>query len=884
MNLTAVNDLLPPPLRYAMDLPLTGSNGRTRGNSTPESIVAPPQPVTPQPSTPDAADTARCCFHCGLPVPPGLDLRVEILGHEEPMCCYGCQAVARAIVAAGHADYYRYRTGSAPTGRELVPDFIEQTRVYDHPDVQKSFVRVEHGNLREAALIMEGITCAACIWLNERHIAQLPGVVEAQINYATHRAQIRWDESRIRLSEILQAIRAIGYSAHPYDPLQQQAALERERRTHLRRLGVAGVLGMQVMMFSVTLYVGAWSGMETDFRIFFRWIELGLTLPVLLYSAAPFLRGAWRDLRNASIGMDVPVSLGILVAFGGSLHATWTGRGEVYYDSVTMFIFFLLVSRYFEMMARRHGADMAERLNQALPAMATRLVTDNGRETHEVVPVAQLEPGNRVLVKPGEVIPADGRIEDGSSSVNEALLTGESTPLRKVAADEVIGGSINIESPLRLVVTRVGVETVLAQIMRLLERAQNEKPAITRLADRTAAWFVGGVLLLAGLVGLYWWQAAPESWLPVVVSVLVVTCPCALSLATPTAISAATGAMLSSGLLSARGNRLETLARCTHVVFDKTGTLTRGEPAVTAIHPLSGLDRAEVLGIAAALESQSEHPLGKALAKATAGQPPMVRDLTNHPGAGVSGNIDGTRYFIGNRDFIARHCAQAVEQEKGVGSHFPATGITILLADADRIHARIVLHDETRSDARATVAALRQAGKQVILLSGDNLSSVREVANETGIESFCAGMKPQDKLERVQALQREGAIVAMVGDGINDAPVLAAADISIAMHNAAYISRASADMVLLSDQLGTLAEGLRIARQAMRIVRQNLAWALLYNLIALPAAALGYVAPWMAAVGMSSSSLLVVLNALRLTRGRGRRRQPRTGEPSSRTV
>jgi Cu2+-exporting ATPase len=467
--------------------------------------------------------------------------------------------------------------------------------------------------------------------------------------------------------------------------------------------------------------------------------------------------------------------------------------------------------------------------------------------------------------------------------VNEALLTGESTPLRKVAGNELIGGSINIDSPLRLRVTRVGVETVLAQIMRLLERAQNEKPAISRLADRTAAWFVGGVLLLAALVGLYWWQAAPESWLPVVVSVLVVTCPCALSLATPTAISAATGAMLSSGLLSARDNRLETLARCTHVVFDKTGTLTRGEPAVTAIYPLSGLERTELLAIAAALESQSEHPLGKAIGKAAAGEHPAVRELVNHPGAGVSGNIDGTRYFIGNRDFIARHCAQALEAS-GLDTSQDPTGITILLADADRILAGIVLHDEIRPDARATVTALRQAGKQVILLSGDNLSSVRQVAEETGIESVCAGMKPQDKLERVQALQREGAIVAMVGDGINDAPVLAAADISIAMYGAAYISRASADMVLLSEQLGTLAEGLRIARKTMRIVRQNLAWALTYNLVALPAAALGYVAPWMAAIGMSSSSLLVVLNALRLTRRGDRRRQTQPGKPSNRTV
>jgi Cu2+-exporting ATPase len=812
-------------------------------------------------------------------VPPGLDLRVEIRGREEPMCCYGCLAVARAIIAAGHTDFYRYRTGNALTGRELVPDFIEQTRVYDHPEVQKSFVRVEQGSLREAALIMEGITCAACIWLNERHIAQLPGVVEVQINYATHRAQIRWDASRIRLSEILQAIHAIGYSAHPYDPLQQQAAYERERRTHLRRLGVAGVLGMQVMMFSVTLYVGAWSGMEADFRTFFRWIELGLTLPVLLYSAAPFLHGAWRDLRNASIGMDVPVAIGILVAFGGSLHATWTGRGEVYYDSVVMFVFFLLVSRYFEMMARKRGADMAECLNQALPAMATRLTGLDDRERHEVIPVARLEPGDRVLVKPGEVIPADGRIETGSSTVNESLLTGESSPLPKTAGDELIGGSINIDSPLRLRVTRVGMETVLAQIMRLLERAQHEKPAITRLADRTAAWFVGGVLLLAGLVGLYWWQAAPGAWLPIVVSVLGVTCPCALSLATPTAISAATGAMLAGGLLSARGNRLETLARCTHVVFDKTGTLTRGEPAVIALYPLSGHDRSEVLGIAAALESQSEHPLGKAIGRAAAGKHPAVHHLTNHAGAGVSGDIDGTRYFIGSRDFIARHCAPAVDKDPFFSTLQASSGISILLADAEQLHARIVLHDETRPDARATVTSLREAGKEVILLSGDHLSSVRQVADEVGIESVGAGMRPQDKLERVQALQGEGAIVAMVGDGINDAPVLAAADVSIAMQGAAHISRASADMVLLSEQLGSLADGLRIARQTLRIVRQNLAWALAYNLVALPAAALGYVAPWMAAVGMSSSSLLVVLNALRLAR----RHPSRAGEPAVRT-
>ena len=788
------------------------------------------------------------------------------------MCCYGCQAVARAIIEAGHKDFYRYRTDHAPTGHEPIPDFIAQTRIYDHPEVQKTFVRREDGTVREAALILEGITCAACIWLNERHIAQLPGVLEVQINYATHRARIRWDDARIKLSEILQAIQAIGYEAHPYDPLQQQQAFERERRIHLKRLGVAAALGMQVMILSIALYAGDWSGMEPAFRSFFRWLGLGLTTPVLLYSAAPFFRGAWRDLRNASIGMDVPVGLGILVAFLGSLHATWTGRGDVYYDSVVMFVFLLLLSRYFEIMARKRGAETAERLNRALPAMATRLLVGDATERHEVVPVAELEPGDRVLIRPGETVPADGRIETGTSSVNESLLTGESAPLHKERGDELVGGSINIESPLQMVVTKTGMDTVLARIMRLMEQAQGEKPAITQLADRAARWFVSGVLVVACLVGIYWWQQAPGNWLPIVVSVLVITCPCALSLATPTALSAATGTLMSYGLLPARGNRLETLARCTHVVFDKTGTLTKGKPSVTDLQLRSGLSRQEVLRIAAALEGRSEHPLGRAIVTA-AGDPVRTRvaDLTHHPGAGISGIVNGKLYFIGSLDFVARHCAGSTV----TSSPAPVPeqvqkppGIRIALADKQTLHALFILQDEIRPDARATVAALHRAGKQVLLMTGDHQNSARQVAGEVGIREVQAGMKPGDKLDRVQQLQQQGAIVAMVGDGINDAPVLAAADVSIAMQGAAHISQASADMILLSEQLGALSDGMAIARKAMRIIRQNLAWAIGYNLLALPAAALGFVAPWMAAIGMSSSSLLVVLNALRLTRAK----------------
>ncbi len=808
---------------------------------------------------------AASCFHCGLPVPTGLELTVSINGREEPMCCHGCQAVARAIVAAGHSDFYRHRTHVSPTGEAVIPEFIQQTQVYDHPEIQKTFVRRTGAHEQEAALILEGIVCAACVWLNERHVSRLPGVLDVQINYATHRARIRWDDSRIKLSEILQAIHNIGYTAHPYDPARQQLARERERRTQLKRIGIAGVLGMQVMVLSIALYLGDASGMEDEFRHFFRWIGLLLTTPVLVYSGAPFLRGAWRDLRNRSVGMDVPVALGILVAFTGSVYATLTGHGEVYYDSVVMFIFFLLVSRHFELMARKRGAEIAENLTQALPAMATRLIETDGRELQTIIPASELQPGDRVLIRPGAAIPADGTVESGSSGVSEALLSGESTPLAKAPGAALIGGSINLESPLVMRVEKTGLDTVLAEITRLLDRAQEEKPAITQLADRAAAWFVVAVLLLAVAVGLYWWQHDPDSWLPVLVSVLVVTCPCALSLATPTAISAATGTLLARGLLTTGSARLETLGRATHVVFDKTGTLTVGAPVIVSIERDSSLGEQQLLQIAAALEAHSEHATAKAVCARVTGNPLTARDIINYPGAGISGRVQDDIWFIGNADFVREHSGVDIDV-KTLSAEDGAT--QILLADRDRVHARLSLCDEIRPDARDAIHALQQAGKQVILMSGDNSAAVHAVAGALGIDTVFAELKPADKLREVQRLQQHGAIVVMVGDGINDAPVLGAADVSIAMQAAARISQASADMILLSDRLEGLAAGVRLARRTLRIIRQNLGWAIAYNLVALPAAALGYIAPWMAAIGMSSSSLLVVLNALRLIRGR----------------
>jgi Cu2+-exporting ATPase len=812
-----------------------------------------------------AAAEPAACFHCGLPVPAGADFAVEIAGVRQPLCCRGCQAVAQAIVDGGLADYYKYRTAPAPTAREIVPEFLRQTAMYDLPAVQKSFVHAEGEHLREAALILEGISCAACVWLNERHLARLPGVVAVHINYATHRARVRWDERRIHLSEILQAVSRIGYLAHPYDPARQQQQLEHERKQLLRRFGVAGVLGMQVMTLAVALYFGGWVAEEAPYRHFFHWVSLLLTVPVLLYSAQPFFTAAWRDLRHRRAGMDVPVSLGILTAFAASLWVTVTGRGVVYYDSVTMFVFFLLGARYLESAARSRAAAAGEALVRATPATATRLVNRGDETVEESIAVAELAPGDRVRIRPGEPVPADAVVLEGRSSVDESLLTGESLPVPKAPGQHLVGGSLNVDSPLIARVEKTGPDTMLSAILRLLDRATAEKPRVAQLADRVAGWFVLAVLGIAALTALYWWRHDPALWLPATVAVLVVTCPCALSLATPVAVTAATGRLTALGLLTTRGHALETLARTTHFLFDKTGTLTRGQLRLRETHRLSALSAAECLALAAALERHSEHPVARALLAAAGDAPLTASGVHNSPGAGIRGTVQGAEYFLGTPAYVQEHTGlvlapalqQALQREGDT---------VVLLAGRDALHAAFLLGDELRPGARELIRELKRRGLRVSLLTGDHEQAARRVATALGIEEVAWDLKPADKLQRIQALQQQGAVVAMAGDGVNDAPVLAAAAVSIAMGEGAAAAAASADMILLSPRLGTLADGLEVAHRAVRIIRENLVWALGYNLLAIPAAAAGYVTPWLAAAGMSASSLLVVANALRLAR------------------
>lgn len=770
------------------------------------------------------------------------------------MCCPGCEAVARAIVDSGMTDYYRYRTETAPQAKDLVPAMLREFELYDKEALQKSFVRQEEGDVREASLILEGIVCAACVWLNERHVGQLPGVIEFRVNYSTHRAQLKWDDKQIHLSDILKAIAAIGYHAHPFDPGRQEALQKKEKSIALRRMAIAGLGTMQVMMLAVAMYAGEYEGMDETMRNFMRWISMIIAAPVIGYSALSFYQSAWRDLKRRRLGMDVPVSLAISVGFIASAWATVTNSGHVYFDSITMFVFFLLVGRYLEMIARHKAGQAAEELVKLMPATATRIV--DGEE--EVVPVSDLGLGDRVLIRPGETVPADGRVVDGQSSVDESLLTGESLPLTRKLNDELVGGTVNIESPLVMRVDKLGADTTLSAILRLLERAQSEKPVIARTADRVAAWFVSILLVIASAVFLFWYQQDPEVALWITISVLVVTCPCALSLATPAAITAATGALTRSGILTTRGHALETLASATHIIFDKTGTLTRGKLQLVRVEILGMQTQERCLALAAGLEAQSEHPLAKAILVQT-DEKILMKDLRAFPGKGLEGFHDGKRYWLGSPDSL-----------EGLSLSQPAIttepGETLIyLAEGSDLLAAFILRDEIRSEALDSVDQLRSMGLTLELLSGDRPETVAHVADKLGIQNYSGGLLPDDKLQRIKELQGQGKIVAMVGDGVNDAPVLAAAQVSVAMGSGSQLAHASSDMVLLSEHLERLPEAVHTARRTLMIIRQNLGWAIGYNLIALPLAATGWIAPWMAAIGMSASSLIVVVNALRLS-------------------
>ena len=775
---------------------------------------------------------------------------------DRPVCCPGCKAVAELIRDAGMSRYYELRESPSPgLTRPADTAARKDWAAFDRPDMLERFAVVSE-DAADALIYVEGMFCSACAWLIETSLKSMPGVASVDVSPVTSRIRVRWQPDKTPFSALLQRLVNLGYKPQPNTSDTVDRPELGERRAALKRLIVACLGMMQVMMFAVALYAGDYQGISPQFEKFFRLVSFIVATPVVLYAGRPFFVGAWRGLRFRQPGMDVPVAIAIGSAYLASVWSMLTNGEEVWFDSVSMFVFFLTVGRFLEMSARHRAAERSVALSQLLPDTAMKIDGDT------LMPVATsaLQLDDRVLVRAGERIPADGMVIDGQGEVDESLLTGESTPRHRSDGARVIAGSMLLDGALTVHIDKLGANTTLAAICRSMELARCTRPPLVRLADSIASYIVVALLLVAAAVALSWYFIDPDRAFVVTLSVLVVTCPCALALATPAAIATASSRLSELGLLVTDGNAVETLAKADRMIFDKTGTLTAGKPVIqrtTILDPSAGFSEDDCRAIAASLERASAHPIAGAFRSDNL-EP--VENFAVTAGAGISGMIRNRSWRIGKPDFVftGDKVDPSAETKPGVSQIY-------LSCDGQPV-ALFETSDALREGAAEHVQAIRASGIQVGLASGDEASAVSAIADATGIEDYRSGLSADDKLAWLRDRQQAGEIVVMVGDGVNDAPVLAGANTSVAIGQGALLAHSSAEAILLGATLKPLVDAISVSRHALKIIRQNLAWAVVYNLAALPLAAAGMVPPWLAAAGMSASSLVVVMNALRLKR------------------
>lgn len=796
------------------------------------SVAALPFPVTAQPMTESLE-----CQHCGAPVPPGM---AALASPATVFCCEGCAAASQWIMAADLGDYYRLRSES---GARVTADGHDAS-VWDRDDLLQTHV-LELAGLREITVLTDSMRCPACAWLIDRALAREPGVTEASANAVTGRIRIRWDPRIAPLSRPLSRLQSLGYRPFLAMGEAREGARREERNRDLLRLGVAGLGAMQAMMFAEALFLDTSGQMPGATRDFLRWVTFLVSSPVVWYAGWPFIAGALRELSHRRPGMDTLIAGSTLLAYFASLVETIRGGPHVWYDAAVMFVFLLSAARLLESRARRLASAQVEVLARATPVFATR---EDASGSRECIALPSLRTGDVVCVAAGDVVPADGTLLHERGSFEEALLTGESTPVDRLAGDRVFAGTVCRQFPVRLRVTETGSATRLSQIARLVEQAQSHRPAIAMLADRLSGRFFYVVLASAAATWLAWHFSEPSRAFEVALAVLAVSCPCALSLAVPATLAAAHGALARCGVLALDPEALPRLASATDIVFDKTGTLTDGRATLVASECFHGIDMETALAIGAALERDSGHPLARAFQQVQA--VPNASNIEVIAGEGISGTINGEAWRLGRARFVGGK---------------PDDG-AVWLGCAGVAHARFEIHDAVNPSAAQACASLRALGLQLQLSSGDSEDAVARCGQALGITGARARQSPEDKLATIHSLQHQGRRVAMVGDGINDAPVLAGADVSISMGSGAALARQSSDLVLVSDDLRQIPKAIGIARRSDAILRQNLGWALAYNLLAIPLAASGWVTPWMAALGMAASSLLVTANAMRLCR------------------
>lgn len=777
------------------------------------------------------------CFHCGDPCLPDSTLYRTIKENREPLCCHGCAGAVEWIQSQGLDAFYDYRDQTSPR-----PEEVTQWTLFDDPAFQDRHAVSLESDCREIELSVPQIRCAACTWLLERVLEAIEGVVGCHAHLGRQTVTIRWKPDRVSLASVLNRIDRLGYPPTLLTDESAFHARKKERKSMLKRIGVAALGTMQVMMFATALYVGDASFIEADQRTFLRWVSLLVSIPVMFYAAQPFFRGALRDLSHRTLGMDVPVALALSLAWSASVIATFIGVGEVYFDSVSMFTLFLLTGRYLELSARHRILDTPVE-SRPMPMTMARL-TDDG--SIEQVAVASLQPGDRVQLGAGQQAPVDLILESDQGAVDTQALTGEFEPQNLRAGDEILAGSVNGATALIGRVERIGKNAFLGRLEHLARQAESVQTPESRWTEPLIRGFIAAVLTVSGVTLMGWWSTDPERAFEYALSVLVVTCPCALSLAIPTAWTVTIRTLRQSGILLLNPTHLLAFAQSKHWIFDKTGTLTEGRFKRLGVRILdSNWTEDEILACVSGLEAGSPHPIAHAFLDIP---PWRMQQITQHPGEGVSGIFEDQEYRVrrAHSDELLDNTPEA---------------LTITLVQGDLPIAAIALDDGLRSHARETLDQLKAAGIQITLLSGDRLERAQATATQLGIEDVHGEQSPEDKLAYLNS--RDHSIV-MVGDGLNDAPILAAANGSITFAQAADLTRLSAGSVLLTPQLEALLTLRQVARRARAVIRQSFFWVLVYNAVAVPFAVAGFVPPWLAAIGMSASSVFVILNAMRL--------------------
>jgi len=792
----------------------------------------------------------------------------EVAGEQYHFCCGGCLGVCQVIHESGLDNFYQ-RLKKRESTIAPPPNAPMDMDQYDLTEVQTEFVQILADGSHKTQLMVEGIHCAACVWLIEKALTDMDGIIQAEVNLVHHRLALQWQPEKISLANIMRRLAALGYAAIPFNLDNIEGHARQQNRKLLFRLGFAGFGAMNIMWISIALYAGAFSGISNEYRHFFHWVSFAIATPVLFYSGGSILYAAWQGLRQARLGMDLPIAIGAVITYTYSVWQTWIAGQHVYFDTVVTFLFVILIGRYLEALARRNASSATLRLLELQPRMATR-ITNGGEER---IAVRKLHIGDHVRIRPGDKIPADGLVIEGQSHVDESMLTGESKPIHKNIDCRLIAGTVNGESPLSMQVEKTGTETVLSRIIHLVESAQGSKAPIQNLADRIAPYFVGVTLSLASLTFLYWFSIDVNTALLAATAVLIITCPCALGLATPMAIAVSTGLAAKRGVLIRNGKALEKLSDISHVVMDKTGTLTEGKMTVTNI--LFAEDEDYTLQLAGSIERHDSHPIAKAVCLSQESKELRffdARDLQMISGMGVQGIVqtkdNDYDVLIGNHRLMQQHGISLNQQHLNACKHIESDmGIAVFIAKNGKVLGLLQLEDKLREGTHELISKLAQSGLSMTILTGDSVAAAnyleKTLSKNMSIPiHVIAEVLPEDKANEISRLQQQGKHVLMIGDGINDAPALAQADISIAMGGGTDVSMECSDIVLMGSELRKIPWALMLGRRTLKSIRQNLTFSLAYNIILVPAAMMAWVTPIFAALAMPLSSLIVIANAI----------------------